>query len=36
LPSGKWVIRVAAVALVTFLAAKWAGKTFGIAPLVGL
>lgn len=34
--SGKFVARVALIALLTMVAAKWAGKQFGIAPLVEL
>lgn len=34
--SGKFVIRVAAIALLAVLAAKFVGQKFGIAPLAEL
>jgi hypothetical protein len=34
--SAKFIVRVAAICLLTVLAAKWAGTQFGIAPLAGL
>lgn len=32
----KFALRVAAIAALTFIGLKWAGRTFGIAPLVEL
>jgi hypothetical protein len=34
--SSRFIVRVALISLLTILAAKWAGRQFGIAPLAEL